>query len=323
MDTYTLQAPLRFGADRMARPQPDEVGEGQVMVKILAGGICGSDLPYARGATKPAWRQQTRPGFISKPGAPMHEIVGEITVSKDPGHGVGDLVVGWSLDYEGLRPYLVVPGTDVAGYDPRWQTTEAINLQPLACVWYAVQRIGDVRGRHVAVIGQGPIGVLFTNLLSAAGAARVTGVDPVDHSEAAYAFGADEFVHLGSTRWAEDLSEADKPAVVVEAAGHDARLLNDAVNAAAFGGLVFGFGVPDDPAQTIDYHTFLHRDLRLMAGLTRDKHACIAAADRHLQAHPQLCSLLTTDLLGFDQVQHAFERASVAQPGRLKVVLSR
>ncbi|MFN7197540.1 MAG: SWIB/MDM2 domain-containing protein, partial [Hylemonella sp.] len=43
------------------------------------------------------------------------------------------------------------------GYDPALPATTAVMLQPLACVLYAVEQLGDVRGRTVAVVGQGPL----------------------------------------------------------------------------------------------------------------------------------------------------------------------
>lgn len=36
-----------------------------------------------------------------------------------------------------------------------------------ACVLYAVEQLGDVSGRTVEVIGQGPIGLLFSHVLKA------------------------------------------------------------------------------------------------------------------------------------------------------------
>ena len=47
----------------------------------------------------------------------------------------------------------------------------AVGLQPLACVLYAVEQLPDLTGRHVAVIGQGSIGLLFSYVAKALGAA--------------------------------------------------------------------------------------------------------------------------------------------------------
>ncbi|WP_460741255.1 zinc-binding dehydrogenase [Mariniluteicoccus endophyticus] len=331
MKTHSLVAPTKFGRDELAKPQESELAEGEVLLKVLAGGVCGSDLPYFRGivgkmAGSGSAPEPPNPGFISKPGSPMHETLGEVVATRSPHHKVGDKVVGWALSYEGLRPYIKVPGDAVLSYDQQWSPDVAINLQPLACVIYAVERIPDVAGKRVAVLGQGPIGVMFSRLMKEAGAAHVTGIDLVDHSEAAKTFGVDEFIRTHSTTWSRQVSDADRPDIVIEAVGHQTLTLNDAVHGVAHGGFVFAFGVPDQDSYPFDFDEFLHKDLTLRSGLTRDKHRMLKAADDYLRADPTLANNLTTHKFSFDEldeVQAAYETANVPATGRLKVVLHR
>lgn len=322
MQTPTLVCPQRFGTEEMAKPSADELAEGQVLLRSTGGGICGSDLPHFRGINTEYAAGATE-GHLAKPGSPMHEVVGEVIASRHPGHHEGDRVVGWSLDYEGMRPYLVVPGDDVQRYADRWQPTEAIVLQPIACVLYAVERIGDVKGKRVAVIGQGPIGMLFSRLLKQAGAAHVTGIDPVDHAEASAAFGSDEFIRTTSQMWAARIPDGERPDVVIEAVGHNTITLNDAIHAVAPAGLVFGYGVPDEDGRTVDYLTMMKKDLTLMTGLTRDKRRMLSLADDLMQSDGDLLNLMVSETYGFDDIQKAFDRANAPQTGRMKVVLAR
>ena len=76
---------------------------------------------------------------------------------------------------------------------------DAVVAQPLACVICAVDRLGDVAGQRAVVLGQGPIGLMFDQVLASRGA-TVTGVDPVDRSALAAAMGA-EFAHTSSRGW--------------------------------------------------------------------------------------------------------------------------
>lgn len=322
MKTHSLTAPMTFGIDEMVQPTEADLGPNEVLLKSIVGGICGSDLPYFRGLTM-RWSDQANPGFISKPGSPMHEILGEVVATTDPRHKVGDRVVGWSTAYEGLRPYLIVPGNHLGQYDPQWEPQVAINLQPLACIIYAVNRLGDLRGRNVAVLGMGPIGAMFAQLTKEAGAARVVGVDPVDHAETSKTFKADEFLQLTARMWAEQISDADRPDVVIEAVGHNTLTVNDAISGVAPEGLVFAFGVPDEESRAFDFSTFQHKDLTLKSGLTRHHRDTLASADEYLRRSPELARALTTDVLGFDEVQKAYDRANTPQTGRLKVVLTR
>lgn len=322
MKTLSLTAPMTFGVDEMVQPTEADLGTDQVLLKSIAGGVCGSDLPYFRGLTM-RWSDQANPGFISKPGSPMHEILGEVIASTDSRHKVGDKVVGWSTAYEGLRPYLIVPGNHVGPYDPQWEPQVAINLQPLACIIYAVDRLGDLNGKSVTVLGMGPIGAMFAQLAKERGASRVVGVDPIDHAETSKLFKADEFVQLTASMWADQISDADRPDVVIEAVGHNTLTVNDAISGVAPNGLVFAFGVPDEESRAFDFSTFQHKDLTLKSGLTRHHRDTLATADDYLRANPQLARNLTTDVLGFDEAQKAYDRANTPKTGRLKVVLTR
>ena len=97
-----------------------------------------------------------------KDGYPIHEIVGEVIASRHRLHRPGDRVVGWASGFDGLMERVVTDGNQVAPYDPALNPAEAVGLQPLACVLYAVEQLPDLHGRHVGIIGQGSIGLLFS-----------------------------------------------------------------------------------------------------------------------------------------------------------------
>ena len=61
-------------------------------------------------------------------------------------------------------------GDGLATYDPALTPQHAVALQPLACVLYALEQLPNLKGRHVAVIGQGSIGLLFSYVAKAFGA---------------------------------------------------------------------------------------------------------------------------------------------------------
>ena len=66
--------------------------------------------------------------------------------------------------------------------DDELSHVEATVVQPLCTVLHQLDRIPEVAGKRVAVIGQGSIGLLFSHALKARGAAWVTGVDRVDRT---------------------------------------------------------------------------------------------------------------------------------------------
>ena len=50
MWSYRLVAPYTFERTELPEPSPESLGDGQVLLRFLAAGICGSDLPGFRGA---------------------------------------------------------------------------------------------------------------------------------------------------------------------------------------------------------------------------------------------------------------------------------
>jgi L-iditol 2-dehydrogenase len=91
-------------------------------------------------------------------------------------------VVGWVGRSLGLKEYIVTEAEALAPVPPHMDDVEAAPLQPLACVLHAMTRLGDLTGLRAAVIGMGPIGLLYGHALKDRGVAHVTGIDLVDRA---------------------------------------------------------------------------------------------------------------------------------------------
>ena len=320
MWSYRLVAPYTFERRELPDISPESLAEGQVLLRFLAAGVCGSDLPGFRG-TQGKLPGDTGASAAEMDGFPIHEIAGEVITSSHPEHQRGDRVVGWASGFDGLMERVVADGNGLAQYDSALTPQHAVALQPLACVLYAVEQLPDLTGRHVAVIGQGSIGLLFSYVAKAAGAAHVTGVDPVDRTGVASAFGVDTLVRATSDRWVRHLSATDRPDVVIEAVGHQVATLAHAVEATAFGGTVFYFGVPDDDCYPISMRTMLRNNLTLKSGVTLDRRRVLALADEFARAHPDLLPAYLTHTVSVADVQSAFELACRPTPQRIKIAL--
>jgi L-iditol 2-dehydrogenase len=325
MWAQTLVAPARFELQDVPAPEEGQVGADEVLLRVLAGGICGSDLPYFKGAPQLGSAGGPEPYRPLRPGFPLHEVVGEVLASRHPEVRVGTRVVGWASRTDAMSEYLIARGAGLGEYDPDLPPATAILLQPLACVMYALDQIPDIEGARAAVIGLGPIGVLFAHVLKELGARYVIGVDRVDRSDVASAFGIDETVHASSEVWAGTLqSDANRPRIIVEAVGHQVTTLANAISALAFGGHLYYFGIPDDPVYPFPMVGFLVKNARLSSGFTpeRDRRPSLARAEKYLLAHPDLKSRYITNLFPFAEAQAAFETSVVPTVGRLKVVMT-
>jgi 2-desacetyl-2-hydroxyethyl bacteriochlorophyllide A dehydrogenase len=179
--------------------------DGDVMIRIEAGGICGTDVAIWR------WYEavvgQYRPSFPLIVG---HEFAGTVIESTGSRVREGDVVAVnpqiacGHCRYCGLgRPTLcddrrLMGGRIDGGWTefisvPEWNAhplpagvdcTVAPLLEPLSVAVHAViERVPVRSGEVVAVIGAGPIGILCAILAIAAGASRVmvTGVS-ADHA---------------------------------------------------------------------------------------------------------------------------------------------
>jgi L-iditol 2-dehydrogenase len=318
--SYRLVAPYTF--ERTSKPDKtaDTLADGQVLLRFMAAGVCGSDIPAFRGVRGKIHGDQGT-SAADMDGFPIHEIVGDVLASRHPDHEEGDRVVGWASGFDGLMERVVSDGNGLAPYDAGLDPQHAVALQPLACVLYALEQLPDIAGRHVAVIGQGSIGLLFSYAAKAMGAGHVTGVDPVDRTGVGEKFGVDTVVRATSDRWVSHLAPNDKADIVIEAVGHQVATLGHAIDAAAFGGTVFYFGVADDDSYPLNLRAMLRNNLTLKSGVTLDRRRMLAQADEFAREHPELLANYLTHTFGIDEVHTAFELACRPAPDRIKIAI--
>ncbi|MEU3270307.1 zinc-binding dehydrogenase [Saccharomonospora sp. NPDC006951] len=299
---------------RVRGDPPPAPGAGQAIVAIRYGGICGSDLPY--------FRDGGREGAgAAPPGFPLHEIVGTVRDPGDTGLLPGAPVVGWASRSDALAELVRTDTAGLATLPPGMSSEPAtVAAQPLACVRYAIDQLGPVRGRSAAVLGLGPIGLLFAWALRRLGASHVTGVDPVDRTPLATAFGLDDVVVSGSSAWAAGLG-GNRPDIVIEAVGHQSTTLTDAITAVADHGTVYCFGIPLTRPYPVDLTAVVRRNLRVLGGITHDRAYWLGAALADLADNPALGRELVTHVLPAADPQRAFTAACAPKPGQLKIVL--
>lgn len=320
MWAYQLMAPERLQRVDVQAPGIGDLVGGDVLLRTLAGGICGSDIPKYRGQSGASPDRST--GLLpGAPGFPMHEVVGEVLASRHDAIAPGSRVVGWASQSNALAERVVTRGDHVHTYDRSLSATDAVLIQPLACVLDALDRL-TITSRIVAVIGLGPIGLLLAHAAKAIGACRVIGIDPINRAAVTGAFGIDELIQLPSRTWARNVADSDRPSVVIEAVGHQVTTLDDSILGVAKGGEILYFGIPDDEYYPLNMERLLRKNLTLQAGVTRNRQRALSAAHRHLMQHPQLIENLISHRFGCDDAQAAYDTAASTGSSRLKVVLS-
>jgi threonine dehydrogenase-like Zn-dependent dehydrogenase len=307
---WAWRQPAPYEFERLDVPEPPPPGPGEVLLRFRLGGICGSDLPSFTGV-----RSTQHPQF-GMVGAPLHELVADVIESTVDRLRTGDRVVGTVVP-AGLREVLAAPADQLHVLGSSLPDREAIVVQPLATVLCALSRMRPAAGLRAAVLGLGPIGMLFCAALKAQGA-HVTGIDRVDRSAYASLFGIDELV-VGQTHdWAPGRADAD---LVIDAIGHHQELLDDCVEAARPFGEIYVFGLPEEN-YLLPIGRFFRKTLTLRGGITTDWPRHLAAAEQFLLDHPGLAPAYVTHNFPLDQVRDAFLVSLHPSAGRLKVTLT-
>jgi threonine dehydrogenase-like Zn-dependent dehydrogenase len=316
MWAYQLDGPGRMSAVECDPPTPADLRPGDLLLRFLVGGICGSDVPKFTGLASPDGHDQPGPGY------PLHEIVAEVVASASARFRPGDRVVGVARGVRGLREYSVTSDFLVCAVPDRLRDLEAIAAQPLATVLCAIDRAPDVAGRTVAVLGLGPIGLLFAHALKARGARSVVGVDPIDRTEVATDFGLAASHASSATEWVAELAADDRVDLCVEAVGHQTATVADAIRATAPGGHVLAFGVVDTEDYLVPFRTLFRKNLSMTAGTTPPGQwvPYLGRALETLATHP--LPAYVTHALPVAEAQKAYDLAATPAPGRLKVAIT-
>lgn len=319
MRSVVLASPYTFDQVEVPAPTADDLAEGQVLLQVRVGGICGSDLPAYRGGLLAALELRMT-GTQLPQGAPLHEVVGVVTATRNPRHRIGDRVVGWASEFDALSAVIIADGEQLIAVPDGWSDREAITVQPLACVLYALNMLGSVENNTAAVLGLGPIGLLFSHVLATRGA-RVVGIDRVSRARVAELYQLHKVETLSVDRWLTTLATEDRPQIVIEAIGHQMSTVSTAISAVAFGGRVFCFGVPDDATYPIPMKELFRKNVTLMAGWTMDRAAMLDQAVAYLNDATELRTAYVTDAYPLEQVGAAFDAACRPRPSQVKVVV--
>ncbi|MEV6296969.1 zinc-binding dehydrogenase [Streptomyces sp. NPDC051896] len=269
------------------RPEP---GPKDVLVKIRACGICGTDLTFVHMGGMPA---RAHLGGELVPVALGHEPAGEIVEAgaEVTGLKAGDRVVvnpqdaptgiiGCGGRHGGMSEYLLIEnavvGRSVAVFPDSVPFDLASLNEPMAVALHCVNRSEARPSEKVVVFGAGPIGLGATIWLKLRGVRHVVVVDVLpDRLEKALAVGADAVIDSRTQDVAARLTELHgqstnalgqpRPAtdVYIDAAGA-AAVFNTVVGAARWGARLVMVAVQKKGSE-IDLGGMLRRELTLIA----------------------------------------------------------
>ncbi len=264
----------------VVREAPQIEADDDVLVQIEACGICGTDLNIL--AIPPA--HKAPPGIVIG-----HEGVGIITAVGPAVRGLhpGDRVVianrltcgkcdycrrgldnqcttyqtiGTTID-GAFAPTLRAPARALWKIDPSVPRDDAALFEPLSCAVGSVKRAPFQPGDSVAIIGAGPMGLLFALLYRTLGAGKIMLLDVAPYRlEFAQEMGMDAAINVAQGDAATEIKRmtgigAD---IVVDAVGNQ---IGQAIQLARRGGQVILFGLRPHDNPPVNQYTITRYDL--------------------------------------------------------------
>jgi D-arabinitol dehydrogenase (NADP+) len=336
MSAVVYDEPGRFEIREVATPQP---GPGEVLLKVLVAGVCGTDLHLHDGEFGPTY-----------PLTPGHEFVGEVVAVGD---GVREDLLGTRQSVDntiqcgtcvecrraraahcrnvraqgvnrpgGFAQYvLAATGRlfDTGDLDPE----VAVFAEPVACVVHGLDVLDLAPGSDVLLFGAGPTGLILTQLLAAGGAGRLTVAAPTAAKlELAASGGADQVVLLdradpatGATRLRE--LAPDGFDVVIDATGAPA-VLEQTLALTRTGGTVLVYGMTAEAARwPVSPYDIFRRELTIKGSFAQQY-----SFDRAVGAL-RTGRVDTTDMIThrFPLADYAGALAAVASSAAIKTVI--
>jgi threonine 3-dehydrogenase len=266
------------GAELQEIPVP-EPGPGDVLIKVEAASICGTDLHIY------SWNHWAAGRIHSLPMTFGHEVAGTVVATGPEVHHIkrgafvsaeGHLFCGFcrlcrsgrmhicenlrllGVDTEGgFAEYMVLPERNTWEVDTRIPPDVASIHDPFGNAVHTVFAGGDaseITTASVVVLGCGPIGLFAVGVARASGARQVIGVEPNEfRQDLAKRMGADlvvDPVREDPVAAVLDATDGHGAEVVLEVSGVPA-VIDQGTRMLARGGRVSLLGLPSDPV-TLD-----------------------------------------------------------------------
>jgi threonine dehydrogenase-like Zn-dependent dehydrogenase len=332
MKAARITEPMKIEIVEVEKPEAEE---GQILVQNKMAGICGSDMP--------AFLRERPMEYPLAPGVPGHECVGVIVQSRCKEYKEGDEVLATPMGTRGFAEYFVSIPASTVRLPVGDMRDKFVVAQPLGTVIHACRKLFhpllrpargesgplDVEswrlpGMKVAIVGQGPIGLLFTAMMRSMKADVIMGVDLVGYRlEASTKMGATHVIDGSSsdpTEMVNEITDGAMADLAIEAVGKDSTV-NDCFALSRRGGAVLAFGVPRKSVYELVFPDLFRKELKLLGSVGPEVQIDFPPAV-DLVANGKIdVSHIISHVMPLDDIQKAFEMAAQKKDGAIKILL--
>ena len=286
MKSIQIESPHHLSVIETPVPEP---GVNEILIRVMASGICGTDIHIFRGefiGTYPVIPGHEFSGVVERTGSAVTRFKPGDRVAVEPNIACDNCAnclnnrQNFCLNWQavgvtrpgGMAEYVTAPEKAVFSIGDL-PFEQAAFMEPLSCVIHGTERARIHLADRVAILGAGPIGLLFVQLAHHQGAAQVVVAEKnTARAESAASLGAD--VVLNSI----DLLENDSFDVVIDASGA-IPLMQRTIDFARYGGTVLLFGVPPaGRSMTFDAFTVYRKGLTILSSFTSVRNSYQAIA---------------------------------------------
>jgi 2-desacetyl-2-hydroxyethyl bacteriochlorophyllide A dehydrogenase len=276
MKAAVILQPKRIETQELPIPEP---APGELLVRVMASGICGTDVHIFQGeymGSYPIIPGHEFAGIVEKVGSAVTRFKAGDRVAVEPNLPCDNCVnclnnrQNFCLNWQavgvtrpgGMAQYASVPEKAVFDIGDL-PFEQGAFMEPLSCVLHGLERLDLGSAARVAILGAGPIGLLLLQGLHLHGAAEVVAVDKnPDRVALARSMGADR-----SLTGLDDL-ERDSYDAVVDATGV-VEVMSRTLEFARPGGKILLFGVPPSgQTMTVEAFPIFRKGLTILSSFT-------------------------------------------------------
>ncbi len=328
MQAIVFHGPGHWALEEFPRPRIQAADD--VLLRVDRVSICGTDIHIL----------SDPPGHPATPGSILgHEYVatvtdiGESVINVKPGDRVvidPNITCGLCeycrlglknvcenmtslgiFRHGGLAEFNTAPAKALHKISQDVPTERACLAEPLACVFHAFEKTAVMPGESVAILGAGPIGLLFLMLFKSAGAGKVFVIEPTEfRRQMAERLGADAVLNPKTEDCPAEVKAITRIGVdvAVDAAG---SLLPESLELVRRGGRVILFGVNQHAELRLNQYAITRYETSILGSYIQ--RTAFPKVVRILEAGLLPVEKLITHRLRLTEVGEAFEAMRVGK----------
>jgi L-iditol 2-dehydrogenase len=325
-------------------PEPAIVNRGDVKIKMLVSGVCGSDIHYytqgrigSQVVTYPFTIGHEGAGIVAEVGPEVKKIKAGDKIAIEPA------MPCWKCDQclagrhntcrnlkflgcpgqaEGnMSEYIIMPETSCFPLHNKLNPDHGVISEPLSIGVYSVKQSISIKGARIGILGFGPIGMSVMLAAKAHGADSFFVTDKID---ARLSIALKEGAGLTANPVREDvvnrILEKVPPGldVVFECCGQQ-EAFDQAIDLLKPGGKLMGVGIPEFDIWSMSVEKTRRKELTIQ--FVRRQEDCVHASLELMQKGKIDVSNMITHRFPFEKSKEAFDLVAAYSDGVMKALI--